>query len=88
MKLDMSQIDGVYLACGYTDMRMSIDGLAESFREDFIWTRFKKPSSFSAEEGATGSRGLSGMKMDFSSFINDWRMEDSNGLEAVMRSEI
>ena len=28
MKLDMSQIDGVYLACGYTDMRMSIDGLA------------------------------------------------------------
>ncbi len=42
MKLDMSQIDGVYLACGYTDMRMSIDGLAGIVQGRFHMDPFQK----------------------------------------------
>jgi transposase len=32
---DISQVEAVYLACGYTDMRRGIDGLAGIVREQF-----------------------------------------------------
>ena len=32
---DFSQVDSIYIACGYTDMRRGIDGLAGMVRDQF-----------------------------------------------------
>ncbi|HIT89922.1 MAG TPA: IS66 family insertion sequence element accessory protein TnpB [Candidatus Merdenecus merdavium] len=32
---DISQVDEIYIACGYTDMRKSIDGLAAIVQQNF-----------------------------------------------------
>lgn len=32
---DISQADNIYLACGYTDMRKAIDGLAAIVQQNF-----------------------------------------------------
>lgn len=42
MKLDLSQVDHVYLACGYTDMRKSIDGLAAIVQGTFHMDPFHR----------------------------------------------
>lgn len=32
---DISKVDGIYLACGYTDLRRGIDGLAQMVERQF-----------------------------------------------------
>jgi len=42
MTLDLSTVDAVYLACGRTDMRKSIDGLAAIVSEQFQMDPFSR----------------------------------------------
>lgn len=50
---DISLAEQIYLACGYTDMRKSIDGLAATVQQNFKLDRFPTVCSFSAEGNAT-----------------------------------
>lgn len=34
---DITVAENIYIACGYTDMRKSIDGLAAVVQEQFRW---------------------------------------------------
>ncbi len=42
MTLDLSTIHQIYIACGYTDMRKSIDGLAAIVQEQFKMNPFER----------------------------------------------
>ena len=37
---DVSQVEHIYLACGYTDLRRGIDGLAQIVQQQFFWDPF------------------------------------------------
>ena len=37
---DISQVEHIYLACGYTDLRRGIDGLAQIVQQQFFWDPF------------------------------------------------
>jgi len=42
MTLDLSTINEIYIACGYTDMRKSIDGLAAVVKVQFRLDPFER----------------------------------------------
>lgn len=39
---DISQAEHIYIACGYTDMRKSIDGLSATIQQSFQLAPFSK----------------------------------------------
>ena len=51
---DISGLEKIYIVCGYTDMRKSIDGLCAVIEDQLKIIRRPVLSSFSAEEGLTG----------------------------------
>ena len=62
---DISGLEKIYIVCGYTDMRKSIDGLCaviedqlkmDPSRTSLRWIRRPVLSSFSVEEDGTGSK--------------------------------
>lgn len=44
---DISRVEHIYLACGYTDMRRGIDGLAQIQGEDSGRSSERDPACFS-----------------------------------------
>lgn len=76
----------IYIACGYTDLRRGIDGLASIVQSQFQLDPFQKMLlSCSAAEDKTASRDCTGKETDFSCCINDWRTERSSGRETKTR---
>ncbi len=69
----LRKLRNYYVACGYTDLRLGIDGLAAVV----IWTR--KVCSSSATAGRTGSRHCTGSGTDISCFTNGCPTGDFNG---------
>ncbi|MFR3752841.1 MAG: hypothetical protein ACLTW9_12150 [Enterocloster sp.] len=66
---DISVADNIYIVCGTTDMRKSIDGLCSiDLGQSFPWIRTSHPCSYSAGNGVTGSRSCSVNRMDVCSF--------------------
>lgn len=60
----------VYIAVGYTDLLLRIDGLATIINLTSSWTRMKKLSFFcSVEDAVTGSKDLYGKVTGFFSYI-------------------
>ena len=57
---DISGLEKIYIVCGYTDMRKSIDGLCAVIETSLRWIRRPVLSSFSVEEDGTGSKPCSG----------------------------
>lgn len=51
---DVSGLEKIYIVCGYTDMRKSIDGLCTVTKTSLRWIRRPVLSSFSVEEDGTG----------------------------------
>ena len=56
---DISGLEKIYIVCGYTDMRKSIDGLCAVIEDQLKIIRRPVLSSFSAEEDGTGSNPCS-----------------------------
>lgn len=46
---DISRAEKIYLACGYTDMRKAINGLAAIVQQNFKLDPFQTACSFSAD---------------------------------------
>ena len=76
---DITVVENIYIACGYTDMRKSIDGLAVIVQEQFSWILFRKAFFCSVENAGTGSNVFCGKGMVFCSYTNVWRTAVSNG---------
>ena len=53
---DISGLEKIYIACGYTDMRKSIDGLCAVIEGQLKMDPSSVLSSFSVEEDGTGSK--------------------------------
>lgn len=62
---DVSGLEKIYIVCGYTDMRKSIDGLCAVplSKTSLRWIRRPVLSSFSVEEDGTGSKPCSANRM-------------------------
>ena len=64
---DISVVTELYVVCGYTDMRKSIDGLCSC-----MWNRpILLPCTCSAASAATGSRRSCMSRTDSSCFTKD-----------------
>ena len=74
--LDFSRIQNYYIACGYTDMRKQIDGLAAVVELQF---GKKHPFSCSADIVRIGSKRCTGTAQDTCCFTNGSRRSDSSG---------
>ena len=58
---DISRVDHIYLACGYTDLRRGIDGLAQIVQQQFELDPFFQPACFCfAANGGIESRPCCG----------------------------
>lgn len=72
----------IYIACGYTDLRNGIDGLASIIQNHFYLDPFDEGTLFLFCGRKTNRmKGCFGRQMDSYYCINDWRKEDSNGPE-------
>lgn len=61
----------VYISCGATDMRKSINGLMGIVKDSFDLDPFQRPSSFSATGTGIGLKSWNGMGTDFGSTLKD-----------------
>lgn len=64
MLTDFTGADRIYIACGYTDLRRGIDGLASMVQQQFNLDPFTNTLFCSAADGGTGSRRCIGKAMD------------------------
>jgi transposase len=76
---DISIAEEIYIACGYTDMRKSIDGLAAIVQEQFQLNPFSKNLYLFCGKRRDRLKALYGKAMDLFFFTRDWRMETLNG---------
>ena len=70
MLSDFTGAEKVYIACGYTDLRKGIDGLAATVQQQFQLDRSPTRCFCSAADGGTASRGSTGSGMDLSCCIS------------------
>ena len=66
--LDFSRVQNYYIACGYTDMRKQIDGLAALVQTQFGRKWMRRRYICFAEGGQIGSRRCIGMERDMCIF--------------------
>ena len=72
----------VYIACGYTDMRRGIDGLANMIKEQFKLNPFEKALFLFCGKRSDRIKALYYEENGFVLlYINDWKMQDFNGHE-------
>lgn len=71
---DLSNLEHIYLACGYTDMRKSIDGLAAMVQQLFQLDPFSNSLFLFAGVGAIGSKRSPGRKTALFFSINTWKV--------------
>ena len=78
---DHSYFAGVYIVCGYTDLRFGIDSLAAIIERRFHMNLFVPNTlcSFSAAGLLPRSRDCSGKVMVFFSFTSAWNLVISHG---------
>ena len=72
---DFAGADKVYIACGYTDLRKGIDGLARLVQQQFALDHY----FCSADGGETASRGCTGKRTASSCCINAWNKGHISG---------
>ncbi|MCR5449741.1 MAG: transposase [Solobacterium sp.] len=73
-------IKEVYIACGYTDLRYGVDGLASLVQYQFSLDPFDEERSFcSAEERQTESKHFYGKETASCCFTRDWQTAGSGG---------
>ena len=60
---DVSGLEKIYIVCGYTDMRKSIDGLSTVIEDQLKMDPSSSALSFSVEEDGTGLKPCSANRM-------------------------
>ena len=71
---DASGFKRIYIACGQTDLRRGIEGLATMIRFQFKLDPYDKDTLFLfCGKKNNRIKGLSGKAMDFFSYIRDWK---------------
>lgn len=61
---DISELKKIYIVCGYTDMRKSIDGLCAIIEDQLKMDPLSSALFLSTEEDGTGSKLCSGKRTD------------------------
>lgn len=87
MLSDFTGADKVYIACGYTDLRRGIDGLAAIVQQEFQLDPFTNTLFCFAADGGTESRRCTGKAMDLCCCTSVWNPVPSNGRKKKARPE-
>ncbi len=78
---DATGFSKVYLAVGYTDLRLGISGLSMLVSQNFQLDPYEKMSCFSSvEEKQTVSKDWYSRETVICFFIKNWSQENFNGL--------
>lgn len=83
--LNSFPIERVYLACGSTDMRKSINGLVLIVQECFHKNPFEEHFLYSATGNVIRSKFFAGSTLDSGSIINDLKRLGLSGPLLVMK---
>ena len=75
--IDLSKVQNYYVACGYTDLRRGIDGLASIIIQQY-GGQLDEESLF-LFSGQTGSRRSTGREMDIFCYTSVCRMDGFSG---------
>ncbi len=75
---DISSVEHIYIACGHTDMRKSIDGLCFLVQQKFKMDP-TKVCFYSAAGNMTGLKHYYLKVMVLYFYIKDWKMVNSSG---------
>lgn len=76
---DFTGADQVYIACGYTDLRKGIDGLARLVQQQFALDPFTNTLFLFCGRRRDRIKGLYWEKMASSCCTNDWKWARING---------
>jgi hypothetical protein len=76
---DISRAEHIYVACGYTDMRKSIDGLASLVKQRFKLAHIRTVFSCFADDAAIESRHCTGKTTALYCCTRDLKMGVING---------
>lgn len=82
---DISKAEHIYIACGYTDMRKSIDGLAAIVQQNFKLDPFSNSLFLFCGRSSTKMKVLYWEVTDLFFCINVLKMENSYGQEIKMK---
>lgn len=82
---DISKAEHIYIACGYTDMRKSIDGLAAIVQQNFKLDPFSNSLFLFCGRSSTKMKVLYWEGDGFVLCINVLKMENSYGQEIKMK---
>ena len=86
---DISRVDHIYLACGYTDLRRGIDGLAQIVQQQFELDPFSNSLFLFCGKRRDRIKALLWEGMALFCCISEWKMaEVFNGPAAVPRCEV
>ena len=76
---DFTGADKVYIACGYTDLRKGIDGLARMVQQQFALDPFTTHCSCSAGGAETGLRDYTGKRTVLFWSTSGWNRVHTSG---------
>ena len=76
--IDLTKVRSYYIACGYTDLRLGIDGLAAVVTQQY-GGQLNEESLFSVDAGQTGLRHCTGQETDMFSCISGCPTADFSG---------
>ena len=82
---DFTGADQVYIACGYTDLRKGIDGLARLVQQQFELDPFTNTLFLFCGRRRDLSRACTGKKMALSCCTSDWNRARTNGRAQNLR---
>lgn len=82
---DFTGADKVYIACGYTDLRKGIDGLARMVQQQFQLDPFITRYFCSVGGGETASRACTGKRTASFFCTNAWSRVRTSGREVNPR---
>lgn len=86
--IDLKNINNIYIAHGYTDMRKSIDSCSVIVQYKMYRDPFSKSSSCSAIKRGTPFRYLNGMEMDSSCIRKNSLVKINSDGQNVMKMQL
>lgn len=82
---DFSGADRVYIACGYTDLRKGIDGLARMVQQQFELDPFTNTLFLFCGGAETGSRDYTGKRTGLFCSTSGWNRVHTSGREVNLK---